>query len=318
MTARKQPSYESLVKQGRQAAKSQWTLGDLASKVEIAYGEGKLQEYAEDIGVDYRTLLDYRTVARAYEKSERSELPWSVHRVLASQDDRAALVTDSTLTYRGAQALARGRKEQSTEPGIPPLEEETWLSRAVSLMRPLVAERTGIELPAHIRASIGWPSKSSRLGEAWPKSAASDGVPQIFISPAVGDSERVLDILAHELVHVGLPATVKHGKPFKSAANKLGLEGDVTSTFAGPILKVVLRDMAEELGPYPHAPITPPTKVKTKTRETEPNTAKYACVDCNEDSTPFVVTGNRSYLAAYGWPQLFCPIDGKAMEIIDE
>jgi hypothetical protein len=323
----KPPSYESLVKQGRQAAKSQWTLGDLASRVEIAYGDGKLQEYAEDIGVDYRTLLDYRTVARAYEKSERSDLPWSVHRVLAAQEDRVKLVTDPKLTYRAAQALIRGRKELVATPGIPPLEEETWLSRAYTLLRPLIAERTGIEVPAQARVSIGFPLQKGQgtdtVGQAW--QGTKDKIPQIYISPELEEPERVLDVLAHEMLHAGLPATVHHSKPFAQAATKLGLEGPAKATFAGPILKMVLKDTAEELGTYPHAAISPPSrgKVKTKERDGEPNTVKFACVDCQSmngagEGYYCKITVPRGLLQEHGWPQMTCPIDGKQMEIIDE
>lgn len=85
--------YEEAVKQGREAARSQWTLGDLALTIETEYGEGTLQQFADDIGVEYRTLDDYRRVAAAYEIPERSgNLPWSVHQIFASQEDRAKLV----------------------------------------------------------------------------------------------------------------------------------------------------------------------------------------------------------------------------------
>lgn len=324
------PTYESLVKQGRQAAKSQWTIGDLAIKVEVNYGEGDIQQYAEDIGVDYRTLLDYRTVARAYLKSERSELPWSVHRVLASQDDRIELVKDTALTYRAAQALVRGRKEKGaadSPPGVPPLEEETWLGRAYATMRPVIAERTGIEVPAKARVSIGYPLQKGQgtdtVGQAW--QGTTDGIPQIYISPEIGDSLRVLDVLAHEMLHVGLPPTAKHTKPFAQAAEKLGLDGPAKATFAGPILKLVLKDMAEELGTYPHTPLIPPNrgKVTTKPRDNEPNKVKYVCVDCqsmngNGEGYYCTVTVPRGLIQEHGWPNLTCPIDGKMMEIIDE
>lgn len=321
------PSYESLVKQGRQAAKSQWTLGDLASKVETSYGEGKLQEYADDIGVEYRTLLDYRRVALAYEKSERSDLPWSVHAILAPQDDRAGLVKDDKLTASVARALVRGRKEASALPGEPPIEEETWLGRAYPQIRHIIKERTGLDPPEHARVSIGWPRSKSKksgtdtIGEAW-VAGALDKVPQIYISPQVGDAERALDVLAHEGLHLGLPKA-GHDKKFAAAASKLGLQGDPTETFAGPALKVVLRDLAEELGPYPHSPIELPKEAKPKPREGEPNKAKYVCVDCqsmNGDGEGYTVPVgpiSRTWLE-HGWPIIRCPIDDKLMEIIDD
>lgn len=318
------PTYESLVKQGRQAAKSQWVLGDLASKVETAYGEGKLQEYADDIGVEYPTLKDYRRVAVAYEKGERStDLPWSVYRILAGQDDRAELVQDTALTASAARALVRARKELSATPDVPPIEEDTWLMRAVAQLRPVIKERTGIELPEQIRASIGWPRGSKHVGEAW--SGAADGVPQIYVSPQLGNAERVLDVLTHEMLHVGLPKVKGHGKPFAAAAAKVGLAGPADETFAGPALMVVLRDIHEELGTYPHSPIEPPPAKKTpRSRETEPNTQTYVCVDCQSmdgdgEGYTCTVTVPRGLLSAgYGWPKVICPIDDRPMEIIDD
>lgn len=82
-----------LVRQGIAARQrrdgAQWDLGDLAATVETAYGAADLERYADEIGVDYDTLRDYRRVAVAFENGDRSpNLSWLHHRVLAARDDR--------------------------------------------------------------------------------------------------------------------------------------------------------------------------------------------------------------------------------------
>lgn len=104
-------SYSDLVRKGRAAAKGQWTLGDLALNVETSYGKSKLHEFADDIGVEYRTLLDYRTVAGAYEKSGRPDyLTFGVAKAFAAQEDRYELVSKQEWTVREARALVAERK----------------------------------------------------------------------------------------------------------------------------------------------------------------------------------------------------------------
>lgn len=75
-------------------AATAWILGDLACGVETHYGAGELVRYANAIGVEYETLKAYRTAARAWEPGIRiPDLPWTVHQVLASQPDRAELIS---------------------------------------------------------------------------------------------------------------------------------------------------------------------------------------------------------------------------------
>jgi hypothetical protein len=62
---------------------SKWRLGELAAAIagSAKYGEGKLKQYAAEIGIAYSTLRDYRRVAETYPKGgcvERSTHPWSV------------------------------------------------------------------------------------------------------------------------------------------------------------------------------------------------------------------------------------------------
>jgi hypothetical protein len=85
--------WPDLVAEGIEARRTrdgaQWRLGDLALEVETTYGGHELERYAEDVGVEYNTLRDYRDTAKAYGIDERSSnLSWSHHRAVRSQSDR--------------------------------------------------------------------------------------------------------------------------------------------------------------------------------------------------------------------------------------
>jgi hypothetical protein len=68
----------------KQLEGAQWCLGDLAREIETTYGKADLQAYADAIGVEYHTLLNYRHVSKRFESSRRREnLTWSHHERLA-------------------------------------------------------------------------------------------------------------------------------------------------------------------------------------------------------------------------------------------
>ncbi len=52
-----------------------WKLGDLAIEVETAYGEDSIGKYAREIRVERKTLMNYRTVSRAFSQTVRNEYP---------------------------------------------------------------------------------------------------------------------------------------------------------------------------------------------------------------------------------------------------
>ena len=118
----------------------QWRLGDLAITVAgPAHGTedkegrgGKLAKYAEEIGVDYMQLAQYRVVATAWKfYARKTSVPWTLYRELSRNDDRetrlAAFIADCEdqqikPSYRALQAFlgkrptpqytARDREEQ--------------------------------------------------------------------------------------------------------------------------------------------------------------------------------------------------------------
>ena len=114
----------------------------------------------------------------------------------------------------------------------------------------------GESLPA-VRVSAGWPGgrgkKNAVIGQCWGSAAAADKVAQVFVSPVLGDGARVLDVLAHELVHAVDDCQSGHKGPFAKIARAIGLEGKMTATVAGAELKGKLDAIMVGLGDYPHA-----------------------------------------------------------------
>jgi len=75
----------------------QWELGDLALQVETHHGEHSLERYAKQIGVEYRTLDDYRRVAKAFGFPDRSgNLSWTHHQRVAARPDRLEWLARAT------------------------------------------------------------------------------------------------------------------------------------------------------------------------------------------------------------------------------
>jgi hypothetical protein len=102
--------YDEAVRKGREAAKSQWVLGDLALELEPKYGNATLQHFADDIGVEYQTLKVYRYVAGQYEKGTRIPgLSFSVCQIFAGQGDRAELLSERKWTAKEAREYVQGR-----------------------------------------------------------------------------------------------------------------------------------------------------------------------------------------------------------------
>lgn len=142
------------------------------------------------------------------------------------------------------------------------VQEETregWLDRAVESLREHVFEPQGEHVPP-VRVSVGWPKGgrgNKTIGQCWAAQAASDEVSQVFISPVLDNVAEVLETLVHELVHAVDNCESGHRGEFKRIATAVGLEGKMTSTHAGAELLSTLMMVSEEVGPYPHAALTP-------------------------------------------------------------
>lgn len=184
---------------------------------------------------------------------------------------------------------------------------EEWLTGAVDALRPLF-EGIGVDLPP-VRVSVGFPggrgNKASVIGQCWHGAAAKDGVAQVFISPVLGDSVRVLDVLAHELVHAVNFKQGKsgHGAAFGKVARALGLTGAMTATVAGEDLKAELEAIAANLGRYPHAALTNMPAVPKQT-------TRMLKVECAQGSG-YIVRMTKLWILEFGTP--LCPCHEERM-----
>lgn len=103
---------------------------------------------------------------------------------------------------------------------------EAWLRAAANELRPFF-ERCGYELPQNIRFAIAFPStgrKGKRVGECWHSSTSANSAYEIFLRADLFEPEHVLGVLIKELVHTLLPPDAGHGKEFRIAATRIGLE----------------------------------------------------------------------------------------------
>ena len=184
------------------------------------------------------------------------------------------------------------------------LTREQWLSQATEELRALFKQH-GDTIPTQVRSSCGFPSKSAlasknrRIGECWSSAASADSHAEIFISPTISDSARVLDILAHELIHAVHPGD-GHGKKFGKTARAIGLEGKMTATVAGPQFTAWAEPVLARLGAYPHADLVPSNAQKKQTTRM----LKCVCADCG-----YTVRVAGKWLADMGAPH--CPEHGE-------
>ena len=132
---------------------------------------------------------------------------------------------------------------------------EGWLRAAAGELRPYFAS-VGYPLPDNIRFAIAFPStgrKGKRMGECWHSASSEDGHYEIFLRADLSEPVDVLGVLVKELVHTALPDDAGHGRLFKAAALKIGLQGPMRKATPGVLLQERLEALAASLGPLPHA-----------------------------------------------------------------
>lgn len=143
---------------------------------------------------------------------------------------------------------------------------EQWLSAAVALLDERFLAPHGYKLPERWNVSCGWPkggSKGHSIGQCWPSGLCEDETTvHMFISPELVKPIRVLDVLLHELIHASIGCDKKHGKEFRAAQKKFGLEGRPTATYAseGTECFAALEAITLLLGHYPHAALRRPMR----------------------------------------------------------
>ena len=185
---------------------------------------------------------------------------------------------------------------------------EEWLTAAVSSLAPIFAE-VKQTLPV-VRVSVGWPGgngrKNSVIGQCWSTAASSDKVAQLFISPVLDDAVRVLDVLAHELIHAIDDCKSGHKGAFAKIAKGIGLTGKMTATVAGDELKARLEAIAADLGEYPHAALASAQGADGPKKQT----TRMMKVECAEGSG-YKARMTRQWLEEFGAP--ICPCHEERM-----
>ena len=148
--------YEKLVAEGIKAGKkgdaAQWRLGDLALQVATRYGEGTLEEYAERIDMEYRTLRVWRWVAKAFpENVRRPTLRWSHHQLVAAKPDASEWLDKAQADRWTSQELKRQLRGDSgpTTRAVSGrrMTDEERMSTASRLIQQAVTEAQGCPDP---------------------------------------------------------------------------------------------------------------------------------------------------------------------------
>jgi hypothetical protein len=134
---------------------------------------------------------------------------------------------------------------------------QQWLEHALGDLRGYF-HKHGHDVPDNVRVSIGWPhgtrgkkGGADTIGQCWASIASSDKHYEIFIAPSQRDGARIVDILAHELIHVLAGHKAGHKGPFKQIAEAIGLTGAMTATIAGPAMVEFAKGVIAKRGAYP-------------------------------------------------------------------
>jgi hypothetical protein len=192
---------------------------------------------------------------------------------------------------------------------------ESWLRAATRGLTPYFAS-CGLTVPENIRFAIAFPStgrNGARIGECWHSSTSDDGNYEIIIRADIADPVEVLGVLVHELIHAILPADAGHGKLYRDAAIKIGLEGKMRHAMPSQLLRPRLVELAESLGALPHAKLN-----IDRGRDNRPadrpkkQRARLLKAECGGDGCGYTVRITAKWVDEIGAP--LCPKHG-AMSI---
>ena len=158
---------------------------------------------------------------------------------------------------------------------------EEFLVSVVDAFRPWFIEISAPPIPKKLRIACGFPrvrgGGGHAIGQAWHVKCSDDKTAEIFVSPAIAEKAKVMEVVLHECVHHAVGIEAGHGKKFREVAVGLGLEGKMTSTVAGRDLRKRLRKLGAKLGRYPHAALIAGDTIKrNKNRH-----LKVTCVKCD-------------------------------------
>jgi hypothetical protein len=176
------------------------------------------------------------------------------------------------------------------------LTREEWLQAGINGLKAMFAE-IGETVP-DVYVSVGFPKgsrgKGKAIGQCHPSALSGDEKAHIFIHPMLTESARVLDVLAHEMIHALDNCESGHKGRFAKVAKAFGLEGKMTATVAGAELTERLNVLIALLGEYPHATLAESGK-KQSTRM-----IKCECANCG-----YIVRTSQKWIDELGAP--ICP-----------
>src|SRR5262249_21488347 len=141
------------------------------------------------------------------------------------------------------------------------------------------------------------------IGECWAPEACSDKHAEVFISPEISNGAKIIDVLAHELVHASVGNKEGHGKVFKKAALAIGLEGPMRATKASPAFGKWCQALFKRIGPYPAGYLSNEKGIKKQSTRL----LKCECPRCG-----YTVRVTRKWIEDAGAP--FCPTDDVQFE----
>lgn len=148
---------------------------------------------------------------------------------------------------------------------------EAWLLAAVTKLDEEVFSPANYPLPP-AKVTVGFPSKkplskaNRAIGQCWSRNTSADGVNQVFISPTLTSPVQFVDVLAHELVHAVDDCKNGHKHAFQTICKAIGLtKGRPSNASAGPDLLLTIEQICAELGPIPHAALSPGDNEKVQT-----------------------------------------------------
>ncbi len=140
---------------------------------------------------------------------------------------------------------------------------------------------------------------SSTIGECWAGYSVSSKekmLTQIFITPDLTDTTRIVGVLIHELIHYLTPAEGHRGK-FRRLAVAVGLEGKMTATTESKELVEKIEKMVKKVGKIPHSKWIPVTRKVQTTRMLK--------LSCQAVDHTYIVRTSRKNIVEYG--SAVCP-----------
>lgn len=205
---------------------------------------------------------------------------WKSFKVYTTNDTRIA--ADQLLASLNPDHVSPLGAQYNKEEDAPMTREE-WLTYAAEIITDdIITPTMGAEWVAPtVRLSVGFLSNraTKAIAVCYPRSASTDGVNEIFVSPTKSNSADILASVVHELIHAADDCASGHRNHFARVARAVGLEGKLTATYAGATLKARLETIVELIGQdIPHAALlTSRAKPKQATRMIKVSCVEYDC-----------------------------------------